>query len=243
MYNKFSDIYDLLTFDIDYKKYSQNIMGLLKKDNIEQGNLLEIGCGSGNLTSHLASENFNILAFDYSEQMLNNAYTKLIDFENVSLIKADMYKFPYEMYEFDAVVTLLDVINYILKKDKVRDLFAGVYEGLKKDGLFIFDLNSESRMFERLGNNTYVYEKDHVFYTWENERKGDLVNFYLNFFVKDEKGKYERIIENQVEKYYSLEDIIEILEEVGFCEIEYFDEDTMDNPTKDSQRILIKCKK
>lgn len=243
MYNRFSDLYDLLTFDIDYSKYSQNIFGLLEKEKIVNGNILEIGCGSGNLTQRLAERDFNILAFDYSEQMLNNAFPKLMDFDNVSLIKADMYKFPYTSYEFDAIISLLDVINYILDEKDINKLFSGVYEGLRKNGIFIFDLNSSSRMFEKLGNNTYVYEKDNVFYTWENERDGDLVSFFLNFFVKNKKGLYERIEENQVEKYYSIEMIANILQDVGFSEIEYFDEDTMKKPSESTQRILIKCKK
>ena len=245
MYKRFSDFYDQLVFDIDYNKYSNNIIEILSKNGIQNGQLLEIACGTGNLTEQLAkNEDFNILAFDYSSEMLNHAFTKLIDFENVNIVLQDMYKFNYELYEFDAVITLLDVINYITKKEKLEELFTNIYKSLKKDGVFIFDLNSRYKLLEVLGNNHYIYEKDDIFYTWENQLEDNLVYFNLNFFIKDAKNNsYERFTEEQVERYYSIEEIIEILENTGFSEIEYFDEDGGKYKDNKTQRILFSAKK
>lgn len=241
MYNRFSEIYDKLVFDINYKNYSQNIFKILKENQIESGDLLEIGCGTGNLTVELSKGAFNITAFDNSIEMLNIAYSKVVDFENVILINKDMYKFPYGKMNYDIIVSLLDVINYILDENKLYDLFSKIYTGLKNDGLFIFDLNSYNKLIEVLGNNTFVYEKDNIFYTWENRLDGDLVNFHLNFFVK-EKDKYSRIVENQVERYYSLEYIENILKQIGFKSVNYFDEDGGKYKDK-TQRILFYAKK
>ena len=66
MYEKFSDLYDLLTFDIPYKTYAENIFKILAKRGIKAGNLLEIGCGTGNITRELAKGALDILAFDIS---------------------------------------------------------------------------------------------------------------------------------------------------------------------------------
>ena len=244
MYNKFSTLYDTLVFDIDYDKYANNILEILKNNNIESGQILEIACGTGNITKYLAKSKHNILAFDFSEDMLNQAYPKLIDYENINLIKYDMYKFPYEMYEFDAIITLLDVINYIIDPKKIKELFFNIFNGLKDGGVFIFDLNSKNKLFNVLGDNHFIYEKENIFYTWESSRDRNLINFELNFFVKDIKTRlYERITERQVERYYSIEFIIGLLEEVGFTNIEYKDEDKdIYNPQK-TQRILFSCLK
>jgi len=245
MYKRFSDFYDQLVFDIDYKKYSKNIIDILEHRNINSGHLLEIGCGTGNLTQELAkNEDFNILAFDYSAEMLNHAYSKLIEFENVNLVMQDMYKFNYDMFEFDAVITLLDVINYITNKDRLEELFTNIYKSIKQGGMFIFDLNSRYKLLEVLGNNHYIYEKDDIFYTWENQLDNNMVYFNLNFFVKDSKnGHYERFVEEQVERYYSIEEIVDILEKIGFSEIEYFDEDGGEFEENKTQRILFSAKK
>lgn len=242
MYNRFSDYYDALTFDIDYEKYANNIFNILKSKQIEKANILEIGCGTGNLTYQLASKAYQITAFDNSVEMLNIAFPKLIDFDNVNLIMADMYKFSYKDYQFDAIITLLDVVNYILEEDELKKLFKDIYSGLKEGGCFIFDLNSKDKLLNVLANNTYVYERDNIFYTWENTQEGDLIEFNLNFFI-EEDGKYERFQEIQVERYYPIESIVSILEEVGFKAITYIDEDTASEYTEKTQRILFQATK
>ena len=242
MYNRFSDYYDALTFDIDYKKYAQNIFNILKSKGKEKADILEIGCGTGNLTYQLASKGHNITAFDNSVEMLNIAFPKLIDFENVNLIMADMYKFNYQNYEFDAIITLLDVLNYILDENKLKKLFEDIYSGLKAGGCFIFDLNSEDKLLKVLANNTYVYERDNIFYTWENTQEGDLIEFNLNFFI-EEDGKYERFQERQVERYYPINYIIKLLQETGFKDISYIDEDSSKEYTEKTQRILFQASK
>lgn len=243
MYKEFSNYYDILTFDIDYKKYANNIFNILDKESISNGSILEIGCGSGNLTKELAKKDFQILAFDNSEQMLNMSYNKLIEFDNVNLIMQDMYKFPYDRYEFDAVISLLDVINYIRDKDKLIFLFKSIFNSLKSGGVFIFDLNSEYKLKTVLGSNTYVYEKDNIFYTWENSIEEDLIYFDLNFFVKKD-GSYTRFEEHQIERYYSIEFIIKELEKIGFKDLSYVDEDSGEPYKKEkTQRILFKAVK
>lgn len=241
MYNRFSDLYDKLVFDIDYIKYSDNIFQILQKNGILEGKILEIGCGTGNLTRQLARKNYNILAFDNSIEMLNVAFPKLIELENVNLVMQDMYKFRYKDYSFDAVISLLDVINYISDEKKLEKLFADIYSGLREGGVFIFDLNSYDKLINVLGNNTFIYEKDNVFYTWENRLEDDLVHFNLNFFV-EEDGMYERISETQVERYYEIDFIVELLEKIGFKNIKFIDEDG-GKYTEKTQRILFSAKK
>lgn len=239
MYNKFSDFYDILVFDIDYKKYANNIYKILNDNKIYSGSILEIGAGTGNLTKKLAeNQNFSIQAFDYSDQMLNHAFNKLADYDNVQVFKFDMYKFPYQDYEYDAIVSLLDVINYIRDEDKLKQLFSSIYKGLKQGGVFAFDLNSKYKLLDVLGNNTYVYEHKNIFYTWENTLEDDFVYFDLNFFVK-ENGNYSRIRENQIEKYYPLDYIIDLLKQVGFKQVSHKDEDGGPYIEDKTQRILI----
>lgn len=246
MYNKFSDLYDDLVFDIDYKKYANNIFNILEKCNLKNANLLEIGAGTGNLTLELAKDkSLRILAFDNSIEMLNHAYKKVKNFNNVNIIEYDMYKFPFSKFKFDAIISLLDVMNYIIDRTDLEGIFKDIYSSLNKGGVFIFDLNSRYKLKEVLGNNVYIYEKDNIFYTWENEideDDEDLIYFDLNFFIK-EKDKYTRIKEEQIERYYSIEFIINLLKRIGFSSIEYLDEDGGEFIENKTQRILFSAKK
>lgn len=244
MYKKFSDLYDKLVFDIDYKQYQKNIKNIFNEYNIENPYVLEIACGTGNITQYLSRISKNVLAFDYSEEMLNHAYSKLVDVDNVLVLKQDMFKFPYNKYRFDAIISLLDVMNYIKDEKKLEILFSNIYEGLTDGGVFIFDINSKYKLYEILGNNHFVYEIDDIFYTWENTIEDDLIYFDLNFFVKNNDDFYERIEEKQIEKYYSIEYIENLLKKVGFREINYIDEDTGNSFVElKTQRILFSALK
>ncbi|MFR6222103.1 MAG: class I SAM-dependent methyltransferase, partial [Anaerococcus sp.] len=74
-------------------------------------------------------------------------------------------------------------------------------------------------------------------------KDGDIIDMELNFFVENEDGTYQRIIENQVERIYSVDFMKKILKENNFSDIEIFDEDDMGKLKDNTLRILFKAKK
>ena len=80
--------------------------------------------------------------------------------------------------------------------------FRKVYEHLKEDGLFIFDINSYYKLSTILGNNIYTYSSDEIFYTWENSFEEEVLNMFLTFFVKQDNGLYEKFEEEHFERAY-----------------------------------------
>ena len=66
MYKEFAYIYDKLTFDIDYEKYSKVIKYELKKLNISPRSILELGIGSGNMTKYFYNPSVNYTGVDLS---------------------------------------------------------------------------------------------------------------------------------------------------------------------------------
>lgn len=144
---------------------------------------------------------------------------------------------------YDLIVILLDSINYILDENDLRKLIENSYKNLKNGGLLIFDINSEYKMKEVFGSKSYIYEYEDIFYTWDNIKTDDIIDMELNFFVENEDGTYQRIIENQVERIYSVDFMEKILRENNFSDIEIFDEDDMGKIKDDTLRILFKAKK
>ena len=86
--------------------------------------------------------------------------------------------------KFDLITSVLDSTNYITDIEGLKKYFKGVYDHLKDDGIFIFDINSYYKLSEILGNNIYTYSEEEVFYTWENVFEEDLLSMFLTFFVK-----------------------------------------------------------
>ena len=241
MYKDFAYIYDKLSFDLDYEKYAENIKYLVKKNKIKKEKMLELACGTGMLTNHFFDFFEKIDALDLSKSMLE-VFSKKFQAENVSLYNYDMVDFQNEN-SYDLIVILLDSINYILDEKDLKKLMENSYKNLKKGGLLIFDINSEYKMEEVFGSKSYIYEYEDIFYTWDNIKTDDIIDMELNFFVENEDGTYQRIIENQVERIYSVDFMEKILKENNFSDIEIFDEDDMGKIKDDTLRILFKAKK
>lgn len=243
MYKEFAEIYDNLVFDIDYDFYYALIEQAVQNNNISTDSILEIGIGTGKLTEKIAKKSKLYYGIDISEEMLSLASERLKNIDNISLICANIVDFKIVDF-FDLIFSTLDTMNYILKSEDLIKSFENIYNSLKKDSLFIFDLNSENKLRNVLGNNSYIYEYENIFYTWQNflDEEENIVDFVLDFFI-EEDGLYRRITEEQSEKIYTNEFILKTLKEVGFQEINYIDFDTGEKVDSNTQRILFVSKK
>lgn len=238
MYNGFAYIYDELIDDVDYKSWYLYIKDIFNKFHKKPKSILEMACGTGNLSYYFAKNGYDLTCFDISDDMLAVAYNKLSQFNNVMLLKQNMANFNIGK-KFDGVISILDSINYIVDDMELLNTFKNVRSHLKEDGIFIFDINSRYKLREIIGNNTFIEDKGNIFYTWQNyyDEKKNIVEFYLTFFVEEERDKYIRFDEEHLERAYSIEEIVEGLEKAGFGEIYYFDCFTFKKPHDKSERI------
>ena len=121
-----------------------------------------------------------MIALDASLDMLNVAREKCG--ADVLLLQQDMTDF--ELYgTVDAIVCLLDSVNYITEPGKLQKMFDLAENYLEYGGLLVFDINSPYKLRNIIGENTFVRETDTVFSVWENEQDAPFVHFYLNFFL------------------------------------------------------------
>lgn len=242
-YGEFAKIYDeLINEDINYDEMVDCILRICNENNIEFNDYLDIACGTGNVTVRIAKNFKNIYGVDLSEDMLREAFDKLKS-ERIKgkIICQDMTELSLNR-KFDLITSVLDSTNYVTDIEGLKNYFKGVYEHLKDDGLFIFDVNSYYKLSEILGNNIYTYSEEDVFYTWENVFEDDLLSMFLTFFVK--KGElYERFEEEHLERAYKESQLESILEELDFKLINKFDGYSNDNVQANSERIVYVVKK
>ena len=242
-YGEFAKRYDeLINEDINYDEMVDCILRICNENNIEFNDYLDIACGTGNVTVRIAKHFKNIYGVDLSEDMLREAFDKLKS-ERIKgkIICQDMTELSLNR-KFDLITSVLDSTNYVTDIEGLKNYFKGVYEHLKDDGLFIFDVNSYYKLSEILGNNIYTYSEEDVFYTWENVFEDDLLSMFLTFFVK--KGElYERFEEEHLERAYKESQLESILEELDFKLINKFDGYSNDNVQANSERIVYVVKK
>lgn len=77
MYRRFADVYDQLVQDIPYKKWADYLQSAFLKFNQKPELILELACGTGNMTIELSKRGFQMIGLDISVDMLSKAYEKL----------------------------------------------------------------------------------------------------------------------------------------------------------------------
>ena len=88
-YNQFCPGYMTMFMDnVDYPAWSKYLIQLLKEYQVEDGLVLDLGCGTGNMTELLAKEGYDMIGVDNSEDMLEiaseNARVRLKHFISAS---------------------------------------------------------------------------------------------------------------------------------------------------------------
>jgi hypothetical protein len=153
-------------------------------------------------------------------------------------INQDMTDF--ELYgTVDSILCCLDSVNYITDKRQLLKMFKLVKNYLNYGGLFIFDINSEYKLKNIIGNNCFVRNEDDLFYSWENELLRDKVNFYLTFFVENEEGSFERFDEVHTERIYKEQEIKLLLKQSGLRLVDVFYDFKSGKSSKKSERIFF----
>lgn len=238
MYNNFALIYDELMEDVDYEGWYSYITDILNRFNKNPQSMLEMACGTGNLSWYLAKDRYKLTCFDSSDDMLSIAYNKLNRYKNVTILNQNMIDFNIHE-KFDCIVSICDSINYITDNESLLQTFINVRNHLKDDGIFIFDINSCYKLKNIIGDNIFVEDRENIFYTWQNyfDEDNNISEFYLTFFVKNNNGNYVRFDEEHIERAYTIEEVVELLHSANFNKIHYFDAFNFNSPNEKSERI------
>lgn len=189
------------------------------------------------MTKYFYNSSINYTGVDLSKEMLKICADK---FSNINIINGDLCQLELTK-NYDFIFSTLDTINYILDSEKLQNLFSNINENCT--GVFMFDVNTPYKLIEVMGNNHFVYEYEDIFYTWVNQyyEEDNLIDFYIDFFVKNQDNSYQRIRETQTEKVYSLDALRFMLYNSGFNTVKIIDFDTGKTLNNCTQRALFIC--
>lgn len=241
-YTSFASVYDTFMDNIPYEEWAEYLIGLLKEYGIADGLVLDLGCGTGNMTERLASSGYDMIGVDNSEEMLDIAMEKrTISGHDILYLLQDMREF--ELYgTVKAVVSICDSINYIIDEEDLLEVFRLVNNYLDPRGIFIFDFNTIYKYQEILGNQTIAEDRDNCSFIWDNYYYEDeQINEYeLSLFVKeDSTDLYHKYQETHYQKAYALDTIKTLIEQSGLEYITAYDAFTRKAPSKESERIYV----
>ena len=240
-YTGFAAVYDTFMDNIPYEEWCEYLTGLLKTYGVNDGLVLDLGCGTGSLTELLADRGYDMIGVDYSEEMLELAMEKKYESgKDILYLCQDMREF--ELYgTVAAVVSICDCMNYITEPEDLVTVFELVNNYLDPGGVFIFDLNTEYKYCEVMGDCTIAEDREDSSFIWENQYEPEeKINIYdLSIFVREEEDLYRKFHETHYQRAYSLEEVKDALKEAGMEFVAAYDAFTSEPPKADSERIYV----
>lgn len=160
-YRKYASVYDVLYSDKPYKAEAQFIDDCFHRfGNHKINKILELACGTGSHVLELERNGYEIIATDYSEEMIKrakqkaNAVKSKIDFRI-----QDMRSINLPKQSFDAIICLFDSIGYITTNEDLNKTFAGISDYLIMNGLFIFEFWHAAAMLKHYDPIRIRYQK------------------------------------------------------------------------------------
>ena len=246
-YRGFAQVYDLFMDNVPYEEWSGYLAGLLQEYGIEDGLVLDLGCGTGKLTRLLRAAGYDMIGIDNSSEMLETAREAEWDAPEDAGRERQILYLLQDMREFElygtvrAVVSVCDCINYITEASELLTVFRLVNNYLDPGGIFIFDLNTLYKYREILGETTICENREEASFIWDNYYdETTRVNAYdLTLFVREEDGRYQKYEETHFQKGYEAETIRRLLKEANLSLAACFGEDLVHAPGEKEERIYF----
>jgi len=266
-YTSFAQVYDLFMDNVPYEEWSEYVIALLKDEKIEDGLVLDLGCGTGKMTRLLAAAGYDMIGIDNSEDMLEIAreyqYGQMCEvaesdsqevpeiretegsdagMENTNILYLLQDMREFELYgTVRAVISICDSMNYILEEEDLLQVFKLVNNYLDPKGIFIFDMNTRYKYANLLGETTITESRDEGSFIWENyfDEEEDINQYDLTLFIREDGDLYRKYEETHFQRVYDLDTIKALLKEAGMEFVAAYDAFTKEPVREDSERIYI----
>lgn len=243
-YGSFAAVYDLFMDNVPYEEWSRNIVEILKEYGIDDGLVLDLGCGTGNMTELLAEAGYDMIGVDYSEEMLELAAAKREKSgHDILYLLQDMREF--ELYgTVKAAVSVCDSMNYITEEEDLLQVFRLVNNYLDPGGIFLFDMNTVYKYENLLADNTIAESREEGSFIWENyyDPEEEINEYDLTLYIRDEEDRYRRFEETHYQRAYPVELVLKLVRESGMEVLKVLDAETRKTPVEQTERVYIIAK-
>ncbi|WP_277640129.1 class I SAM-dependent DNA methyltransferase [Wolinella succinogenes] len=218
----YSQYYDLLYSDKDYKSEVEYVDGLIKSNTNKAKTLLDMGCGTGRHAELFCDKGYVVHGVDLSEDMLKVAETRRSG-------KEDKLSFSHSHIsdlalneKFDAVVSLFHVMSYQNSNEELIKAFEVANNHLNDNGVFIFDFwygpavltDLPTTRVKRLENEHIKVTRlaEPILYATKN-----IVDVKYDVFIEDKVSK-EVVEKKELHKmrYFFDTELQMVCEKVGF---------------------------
>lgn len=246
-YQNLATVYDQFMQHAPYDEWVSFTKKMVDYYNVSGKRMIDLGCGTGEITLRLSDSGFDVTGVDVSETMLAEANQKAVQQKkDVFWVQQDIRNLQ-GFEDIDVCVSYCDVMNYVTEKKSIETVCQNVYRSLQKDGLFIFDVHHLPYVTEQLVDQRFSDVMDDLAYIWECEagaKEGEMHHF-ITFFVRKQNGLYERYDEYHHQQTFAMDLYASALKKAGFTKIEFYADFSTENHEidQDKQRIFVLAQK
>jgi SAM-dependent methyltransferase len=159
-YDSFAWFYDRY-WAVPFQKWQAPALDKLLFSELKPGaRILDLCCGTGQLSEELAARGFDVVGIDSSEEMLCFARRKVPCGE---FLCGDAADFTLER-PADAAVCTFDSLNHLVLPGAVALAFQSVHAALKRGGCFVFDVNTPNAYGRHWDQSACQVADDHAFF-------------------------------------------------------------------------------
>jgi SAM-dependent methyltransferase len=181
--------------------------------------ILDLCCGTGQLSAELAGRGYRVTGVDGSRAMLACARTNA---PRARFVQADARAFRLPG-GFDAAVSIFDSLNHLLAPEELAAVFANVHRALRPGGQFLFDMNT-ARTFRVRGDGlTTIVREDYVCLVRRAfGSEGPLARWKLTLFRR-QRGIWRRDDLTILERAYRPREVKAALAQAGFGQVQVYE--------------------
>ena len=210
--------------------------------------LLDLCCGTGQLSLYFLEKGYRVVGLDLSEAMLKHARANTLAYitaEQARFVQGDAADFGFDE-KFGLVVSTFDALNHLPDADALQGCFNSTFDVLFDGGIFIFDLNTRKGLAR--WNGVVVQPGDEIFYVNRSIYDDFTVRAWMKItgFVRNDEGLYKRFDETVYNTVFDLGEVETMLDEAGFNKVHFARVDALGTTVEDPEeepRIFIVAEK
>ena len=233
-YQGLAPIYDYVMAHVDYGEWAAYIHALFARFAPDATRVVDLACGTGNVSFALHRLGYEIMGVDRSEAMLRVAREKTAD-TGVEFIQRDLCQLA-GLGPFDAATCLYDSINYLLAPADLDAALCGAQAIVQPGGLFVFDICTERNSL-RYFRNMRDSEQGPGFSYERHSMYDPVKRLQRNHFRIRRDESDVAFEETHVQRIYPVADIAERVEASAWELLALCDGFTFDEGNEESDRV------
>jgi SAM-dependent methyltransferase len=225
-----AELYDIFYSEKPYGAEAAFVDECLRSNSAGKAHrVLELACGTGRHAVELEKLGYDLLATDYSADLLEVARERARHHgSRVTFEQHDMRALDVAEESFDAAICLFDAIGYVQTNEGVAATLNRVHRALRPGGLFLFEFWHAAAMlrsFEpcrvrewRLKDRTIVRMSQTVLIPAQQLAR---VTYRVHELCDD--GTFRQLEEAQLNRYFLLQEMVYFLTSASFELVAAFD--------------------